>query len=81
MGITDLNLLSDGLLKELATSLDTEISPIAAIVGGILAQDILRTLSSNELPIANWFYFNGIDSKSPFLDCIQTSNLILIITK
>lgn len=66
MGVTDENLLNNDLLKDLATSLDTEISPITAIVGGILAQDILRTLSANELPIQNWFYYNGINGKKFF---------------
>lgn len=42
---------------------NTEISPVAAIVGGILAQDVLRTLSAMELPIQNWFYYNGLDGK------------------
>jgi ubiquitin-like 1-activating enzyme E1 A len=63
MGISNESLLDDDLLKEVAELLDTEISPVAAIVGGILAQDILRTLSANELPIQNWFYFNGHDGK------------------
>ncbi|KAL9555329.1 hypothetical protein MBANPS3_002392 [Mucor bainieri] len=61
MGIEDTNVLEDRLLNDLASLFDTEISPVAAIVGGILAQDILRTLSANELPIQNWFYYNGVD--------------------
>ncbi|CAO3626366.1 unnamed protein product [Mucor fragilis] len=61
MGIEDTSVLDDKLINDLASLFDTEISPVAAIVGGILAQDILRTLSANELPIQNWFYYNGID--------------------
>ncbi|CEP06929.1 hypothetical protein [Parasitella parasitica] len=61
MGIDDTTVLDDTLLNDLASLMDTEISPVAAIVGGILAQDILRTLSANELPIQNWFYYNGHD--------------------
>ncbi|KAI8640063.1 hypothetical protein BD408DRAFT_476878 [Parasitella parasitica] len=61
MGIEDATVLDDTLLNDLAFLMDTEISPVAAIVGGILAQDILRTLSANELPIQNWFYYNGVD--------------------
>ncbi|CAO0795415.1 unnamed protein product [Mucor circinelloides] len=61
MGIEDTSVLDDKLLDDLASLFDTEISPVAAIVGGILAQDILRTLSANELPIQNWFYYNGVD--------------------
>ncbi|KAI8377382.1 SUMO-1 activating enzyme subunit 1, isoform CRA_b [Blakeslea trispora] len=61
MGIEDSTVLEDELISQLASLYDTEISPVAAIVGGILAQDILRTLSANELPIQNWFYYNGLD--------------------
>lgn len=49
--------------RDLAMLFDTEMSPVSAVVGGILAQDILRTLSANELPIQNWFYYNGLDGK------------------
>ncbi|KAI8069845.1 SUMO-activating enzyme subunit 1-like protein [Gilbertella persicaria] len=61
MGIEDQSVLDNELLRQLASLFDTEIAPVAAIVGGVLAQDILRTLSANELPIQNWFYYNGID--------------------
>lgn len=49
--------------RDLASLYDTETAAVTAIVGGILAQDILRTLSANALPIQNWFYFNGLDGK------------------
>ncbi|CAG8607816.1 13162_t:CDS:2 [Ambispora leptoticha] len=38
-----------------------EISPVCAIVGGILAQDILKALSQKGPPINNFFVFNGTD--------------------
>ncbi|KAG1462166.1 hypothetical protein G6F56_005574 [Rhizopus delemar] len=61
MGISDSDLLKTSLLREVCSLYRTEISPIAAIVGGILAQDILRTLSANDLPIKNWLYYNALD--------------------
>ncbi|KAI8975986.1 sumo-activating enzyme subunit 1 [Pilobolus umbonatus] len=61
MGVKDASVLGDDLIVNLCNLIDTELSPVAAIVGGILAQDILRTLSANELPIQNWFYYNGLD--------------------
>ncbi|KAI8094017.1 hypothetical protein BDF21DRAFT_448309 [Thamnidium elegans] len=61
MGIADANILNDSFISDLSCLWDTEITSIAAIVGGILAQDILRTLSENELPIKNWFYFDGTE--------------------
>lgn len=66
MGIENEDILDKDLLREVANLFDTEVSSIAAIVGGILAQDILRTLSANELPIQNWFYFDGLSGKLTF---------------
>ncbi|CEG74689.1 hypothetical protein RMATCC62417_09858 [Rhizopus microsporus] len=61
MGITDSSVLDENLLRNVCQMHNTEISPVAAIVGGMLAQDVLRTLSAMELPIQNWFYYNGLD--------------------
>jgi len=36
-----------------------ELLPICSVVGGILAQDILNMLSKKELPITNWFCYDG----------------------
>lgn len=36
-----------------------EFSPTCAVVGGILAQDILKALAAREAPIANFFTFDG----------------------
>jgi ubiquitin-like 1-activating enzyme E1 A len=36
-----------------------EFSPVCAVVGGVLAQDILKTLAAREAPIANFFTFDG----------------------
>ena len=36
-----------------------ELSPVCAVVGGMLAQDILKALAAREAPIANFFTFDG----------------------
>lgn len=64
MGISDVNRLSDDLLKELASSYHAEIISVAAIVGGILSQDIIRALARNELTIDNYYHFNAKDCKT-----------------
>jgi len=52
-----------GLPKELTQTLSTtaayELSPVCAVVGGMLAQDILKALAAREPPIANFFTFDG----------------------
>jgi ubiquitin-like 1-activating enzyme E1 A len=36
-----------------------EFAPICAVVGGMLAQDILKALGAREAPLANFFTFDG----------------------
>ncbi|CAH1759104.1 3762_t:CDS:2, partial [Entrophospora sp. SA101] len=55
----DSSFVSDELLKSLVLNFSAELSPICAIVGGILAQDILKALSCKELPINNFFIYDG----------------------
>ncbi|CAG8693001.1 1297_t:CDS:2, partial [Scutellospora calospora] len=38
----------------------TELTPICAILGGVLAQDILNVLSKKGAPINNLFVFDGL---------------------
>jgi len=47
------------LIESLATTAAHEFSPVCAILGGILAQDLLRALAAREPPIANFFAFDG----------------------
>jgi ubiquitin-like 1-activating enzyme E1 A len=47
------------LLESLSTTASHEFSPVCAIVGGMLAQDILKALGGREPPIANFFVFDG----------------------
>lgn len=43
----------------MATTAPYELSPVCAVVGGMLAQDILKALAAREPPIANFFAFDG----------------------
>ncbi|KAI0795282.1 hypothetical protein BC629DRAFT_1581846 [Irpex lacteus] len=47
------------LVESVAVTASHEISPVCAVVGGMLAQDILKTLGAREAPIANFFVFDG----------------------
>ncbi|CAG8437180.1 10665_t:CDS:2 [Ambispora gerdemannii] len=55
------SLFTNVFLKQLLQNVSAEISPVCAIVGGILAQDILKVLSQKGPPINNFFVFNGLD--------------------
>ncbi|KAJ7071844.1 hypothetical protein B0H15DRAFT_869830 [Mycena belliarum] len=47
------------LIQSISETARTEFSPVCAIVGGMLAQDILKTLAARDPPIANFFTFDG----------------------
>ncbi|KIK08009.1 hypothetical protein K443DRAFT_672893 [Laccaria amethystina LaAM-08-1] len=47
------------LIESISTTAGHEFSPVCAIVGGMLAQDILKALGGREPPIANFFFFDG----------------------
>ncbi|KAE9394902.1 hypothetical protein BT96DRAFT_966888 [Gymnopus androsaceus JB14] len=54
-----LTTIPPSLIESVAVTAAHEFSPVCAIVGGMLAQDILKTLAAREPPIANFFTFDG----------------------
>lgn len=47
------------LMETVAPTAAHEFAPVCAVVGGMLAQDILKALGAREAPIANFFTFDG----------------------
>ena len=45
--------------RTMVTAAIHEFSPVCAVVGGMLAQDILKALGVREAPLANFFTFDG----------------------
>lgn len=45
--------------RSASSSAAHELSPICAVVGGMLAQDVLKALAAREAPLANLFVFDG----------------------
>ncbi|CAJ0625706.1 5843_t:CDS:2 [Entrophospora sp. SA101] len=70
----DSSFVSDELLKSLVLNFSAELSPICAIVGGILAQDILKALSCKELPINNFFIYDGNEGSGLIYKFEKSSN-------
>ncbi|KAG0049129.1 SUMO-activating enzyme subunit 1 [Gryganskiella cystojenkinii] len=50
------------LIQTLVSTSSAEIMPVCAIVGGYLAQDILKTLSGKDAPILNYFLYSGMEA-------------------
>ncbi|RIB05713.1 sumo-activating enzyme subunit 1, partial [Gigaspora rosea] len=60
-------LVTDEFLITLASFTFAELSPICAILGGVLAQDILNVLSKKGAPINNLFVFDGLQGDENYL--------------
>jgi len=58
------NQLPDAHLKELCRYGNSQIHTIAAIMGGIAAQEIIKLVTVQWVPLDNTFIFNGIHSTS-----------------
>lgn len=70
MGITETSLVDDDLISHVVSLFDAELVPVTAIVGGVLAQEMIKVLSQKQLPIQNWFYYNGL-SDSGMVHCVR----------
>ncbi|KAH9925420.1 uncharacterized protein BXZ73DRAFT_91128 [Epithele typhae] len=51
--------------SSLATTAAHELSPVCAVVGGLLAQDVLKALAAREPPIANFFALTARSAGAP----------------
>lgn len=45
----------------------SELAPVAAVLGGILAQDVINVLGKREQPLQNFLVFDGDTSNGPIL--------------
>eukprot|EP00088_Acartia_fossae_P045166 TRINITY_DN4839_c0_g2_i1.p1 TRINITY_DN4839_c0_g2~~TRINITY_DN4839_c0_g2_i1.p1 ORF type:complete len:343 (-),score=96.93 TRINITY_DN4839_c0_g2_i1:253-1281(-) len=47
---------------ELLSLLFSELSPVCAIVGGVLAQEVIKAISNKDAPHNNFFFYNPVES-------------------
>ncbi|KAG6032573.1 hypothetical protein E4U41_007206 [Claviceps citrina] len=52
----------ENLLKELSYQARGDLSPMAALFGGIAAQEVLKAVSGKFQPINQWLYFDSLES-------------------
>jgi ubiquitin-like 1-activating enzyme E1 A len=57
--------LRSDFLRSFLQNLGSEISPVAAFLGGSLAQDVINVLGQREQPLQNMLLFDGEDFKGP----------------
>ncbi|PIA15964.1 hypothetical protein COEREDRAFT_81658 [Coemansia reversa NRRL 1564] len=54
------NIVNGDLLARVARSWGTELVACAAVVGGTLSQEILKIVTHKEIPVNNWYVYDGI---------------------
>ncbi|XP_043374322.1 ubiquitin-like modifier-activating enzyme 7 isoform X8 [Dermochelys coriacea] len=54
-------LLDEGLVRTFAHVSAGELSPMAALLGGLAAQEVLKAASGKFLPLAQWLYFDALE--------------------
>ena len=57
--------LRSDFLRSFLQNLGSEISPVAAFLGGSLAQDVINVLGQREQPMQNMLLFDGDEFKAP----------------
>ena len=57
--------LRSDILRSFLQNLGSEIAPVAAFLGGSLAQDVINVLGQREQPLQNFMFFDGDDFKGP----------------
>jgi len=45
------------------------LSPVCAVTGGILGQELIKAVSQRDVPHNNFFFYNALDT-SGTVDCI-----------
>lgn len=54
--------LDENILKELSYQAMGDLNPMAAFIGGIAAQEVLKAVSGKFHPIKQWFYHDSLES-------------------
>jgi len=56
------------LIERLVAAGKKEHPPVCAILGGILGQEVIKSISCKDDPIMNFFYFDAADGKGVIED-------------
>eukprot|EP01117_Protostelium_nocturnum_P012351 TRINITY_DN4552_c0_g1_i1.p1 TRINITY_DN4552_c0_g1~~TRINITY_DN4552_c0_g1_i1.p1 ORF type:complete len:323 (+),score=107.95 TRINITY_DN4552_c0_g1_i1:68-1036(+) len=56
--------VSQEFLQSFANNVSAEISPVCAVIGGILGQEIIKVISGKDEALNNFFFYNPIFSRN-----------------
>jgi len=60
--LTKLSVPTTKIPDEMLGLLFAELSPVCAIVGGVLAQEVIKAISNKDAPHNNYFFYNPMES-------------------
>jgi len=60
--LTELKVPVGKISDEMLGLLFAELSPVAAIVGGVLGQEVIKAISNKDAPHNNYFFYNPVES-------------------
>eukprot|EP00501_MAST-03F_sp_TOSAG23-6_P001867 GSMAST32.ASY1.ANO1.1945.1 assembled CDS len=58
---TKINDAAESILTKLSCSARGNLNPMAALIGGIAGQEVLKACSGKFTPIKQWFYFDAVE--------------------
>jgi ubiquitin-like 1-activating enzyme E1 A len=62
-------------LRSFLQNIGSELAPVAAVLGGLLSQDVINVLGAREQPLQNLLLFDGDETKGPILSIHPIPNL------
>lgn len=66
MGLPD-DIVKSNFIGPFVENATSEVAPVAAVLGGILAQDVINVLGKREQPLQNFLVFDGDTAAAPIL--------------
>jgi len=60
-------MLKASFISSFVEGCTSELAPVAAILGGVLAQDVINVLGKREQPLQNFLVFDGEANAGPVL--------------
>ncbi|VDH93396.1 ubiquitin-like 1-activating enzyme E1 A [Mytilus galloprovincialis] len=61
--LEDMKLNDSVVSKEFSSYCFAELSPVCAIVGGVIGQEIIKAVSQRDSPHNNFFFYNGVNGE------------------
>ena len=59
----------------LQSSFGVHFNPVCAVVGGFLAQDVIKFLTHKDIPTNNYFLYDGLETHGALIEEVQPTSV------